>query len=329
MKFVDSSFEIIEQAPGLEGAYKHCEKIARVSYKSENSITETSAKKFVDNLIKNQHLACLEHITIYLFDRYDVLTVGEWTNSLASKYANNPYSKVKYDEGVVFRGVYITTNARVIIENDWYDDLNHICEPTWFHEKRYSVKFVLPIGIVRDVLRHRKFSYINESTRYINYTKEKHGSGLTIVIPRWIYSCRDEIAQYVDPQTYDSRDYLLELSGEELVKQLSCEDRHVSAWVDSLRKAESDYFYLMHVDDGYKLRPEQARGVLPLDTRSELVMTGFASDWVHFFNMRSYIKMAGSAHEDLRYVVDQLLEEFIKRGYINEQDLYKEDKIDS
>lgn len=329
MKFVDSSFEIIEQEPGMTGAYKHCEKIARVSYKSENSITETSAKKFVDNLIKNKHLSCLEHITIYLYDRYDASTVGGWTDSLASRYKNNPYSKVKYDESVVIRGIYITTNARVIIENEWYNDLNYMCEPTWFHEKRYSVKFVLPIGIVRDILRHRKFSYINESTRYINYTKEKHGSGLTIVIPRWIYSCRDHVAQYIDPLTHDSRDYLLDLSGEELVKQLSCEDRHVSEWRKSLKKAEEDYLYLINSDDGYQLRPEQARGVLPLDTKSELVMTGFASDWIHFFNMRSYIKMAGSAHEDLRYVVDKLLEEFIKRVYIYEDDLYKKDEVDS
>lgn len=322
MRFVDSGFEILEQGNTMLDLYKHVEKIARVSYKSEDKITEDSAKKMVDSLVKNKHLACLEHGTIYLYDTYDVSAVGSWSKSLAEKYTENKFSVVKYDNNMDLRGIYITTNARVIIENGWEADLNYICTPTEFHELRYSVKFIWPIGIVRDALRHRRFSFMNESTRWINYSKEKFG-GLTIVIPRWIYDLRDEHSQYVDWPLDTTKDYLLDYEGEELVHQMSCEDRAVAAWVEALRRDEEDYFYLVSGVDAHKLRPEQARGILPLDTKSELVMTGFESDWIHFFNMRTDIAETGMAHEDMRYVVDQLLEEFLRRNYINEDSLYK------
>lgn len=78
---------------------------------------------------------------------------------------------------------YITTNARVLIENNWLEDLQYMCEPTKYHAKRISVKFTTSIGITRELIRHRVFSFMNESTRYCNYSKGKFGSELTFVIP--------------------------------------------------------------------------------------------------------------------------------------------------
>jgi len=80
--------------------------------------------------------------------------------------------------------VYITTNARVIFENGWEDDLQYMCEPTEFHEKRITVKFITSIGICREILRHRHMSFLNESTRYCNYSKGKFNSELTFIIPQ-------------------------------------------------------------------------------------------------------------------------------------------------
>lgn len=144
MKFVDSNFVIMSQDSGLVGLYKHVEKVARVSYKSEDKITEDSAKRMVDTLIKNKHLACLEHGTVYLhrtprgFDSKDFMV-------FVDKYSKDKFSEcrtiTKNDEIVAISDCYVTTNARVIIENNWYDDLCFMCEPTEFHEKRYTVKF--------------------------------------------------------------------------------------------------------------------------------------------------------------------------------------------
>ena len=66
MKLINPSVELITQAPGLEGIYKQVERVGRVCYKSEDKITENSAKPFVDRMIKSGHGAMLEHGTVYL-----------------------------------------------------------------------------------------------------------------------------------------------------------------------------------------------------------------------------------------------------------------------
>ena len=48
MKLIKPSFEIWNQPAGLEGVYKQIEKVGRVCYKSEDKITEDSAKPFID-----------------------------------------------------------------------------------------------------------------------------------------------------------------------------------------------------------------------------------------------------------------------------------------
>ena len=185
MWFIDSSVEIIEQEPGILGVYKQIEKAARHSYKSENRITEDSAKKMVDALVKNGHLACLEHGTIYLIIPDTAQTAAD-----SDKYVYNQYSRVVDYNNFI----YITTNARVLIENDWLEDLKYLSEPTKHHAKRISVKFTTSIGITRELIRHRTFSFMNESTRYCNYSKGKFGYELNFVIPEWIHDIQAELA---------------------------------------------------------------------------------------------------------------------------------------
>ena len=148
MRLIDASYEIIPQEEGLLGVYKQIEKAARTAYKSEDKIAEGSAQRMVEALCKSSHGACLEHGTIYLkrqIKSHDPFVIF---------YDRNPYSKVVY----VTDTAYITTNARVIFENGWEDDLQYMCEPTEFHEKRITVKFTTSIGVVREILRHRRFN---------------------------------------------------------------------------------------------------------------------------------------------------------------------------
>ena len=81
MKLINSSFEIIEQKPGLEGIYKQIELAGRTCYKSESNITEDSAKSFVDRMIKSGHGAMLEHGTVYLR-----IPIEEYTKNYKNKY---------------------------------------------------------------------------------------------------------------------------------------------------------------------------------------------------------------------------------------------------
>jgi len=315
MRFIDSSVEIIEQEPGILGVYKQIERAARLSYKSEDRITEDSAKKMVDTLVKNKHLACLEHGTIYL-----EVPMNQLGARINSKYVSNKYSTSRNSfDCYTF---CITTNARVLVENGWLDDLQYMFNPTEYHKKRISVKFTTSIGITRELIRHRAFSFMNESTRYCNYSKGKFGSELTFIIPQWIYNCRNAWApctRWPD----EKMDYLYDYSGEELIHRLIVIDRTVAAYYNLLEKIESEYIFDITEPDGYKLKPEEARGILPMDTKSEIIMTGFVDDWLHFFALRSYIAATGKPHPDIQKLADELLQEFLDRGYITNEDIKK------
>jgi thymidylate synthase (FAD) len=63
----------------------------------------------------------------------------------------------------------------------------------------------------------------------------------------------------------------------------------------------SELGYLNLIENGYK--PQQARQVLPNALKTELVMTGLLSDWIHFFELRC----APSAHPDAQKLAKELL----------------------
>ena len=164
MKLINSSFEIIEQKPGLEGIYKQIELAGRTCYKSESNITEDSAKAFVERMIKSGHGAMLEHGTVYLDIPWNA-TEEAFSLQLKlriHKYDSNKYSRIVDTEG---HHSYITTNLRVLVENGWLDDLQYICEPTEHHIKRVSVRFICDRGVSHEFVRHRVMSFAQESTR--------------------------------------------------------------------------------------------------------------------------------------------------------------------
>lgn len=151
MKLIESKVEIIEQKPGIDGIYKMIECAGRVCYKSEDKITEDSAKGFVDRMIKSKHGAMLEHGTVYLKIRASYDTANQtWNipqNFFPFFFERNKYSKVKKIESEDMCNWYITTNMRVIVEHNLYDCLKYICEPTEIHEKRITARFTCDRGV--------------------------------------------------------------------------------------------------------------------------------------------------------------------------------------
>lgn len=165
MRLIKPSVEIWDQEEGLNGVYKSIERAGRICYKSSDKITKDSAEPFVDRMIKSLHHSMLEQGTVYLtIPREDINY-----HIYLSKYRDNPYSECRVAqtlEGIPVGSLYISTNYRVIIEHDWTDDLKYLCKPTKFHEKRISVHFTLDRAVSMEFLRHKKFSFAQESTRY-------------------------------------------------------------------------------------------------------------------------------------------------------------------
>ena len=302
MRLIKQSFEIWNQPAGLKGVYKQIEKAGRVCYKSEDKITEDSAKPFVDRMIKFGHGAVLEHGTVYMFmpigcDKHDY--------HVAWKYHKNKYSKViiRNEHFLLNKnGYYITTNLRVLVENGWIDDLKYICDPTEYHEKRVCVHFVCDRGILAEFTRHRVFSFSAESTRYCNYSKDKFGNELTFIIPCWM----DIPEGSIDLGNYDKTSARYKDGN---IHIIDTKPPYVGVdFIRSLCEAESNYLSI--VRNGWK--PQEARAVLPNSLKTELVMTGFVSDWEHFFRLRC----DSAAHPQARELAIPLREEFIDNKYL-------------
>lgn len=293
MKLINSNYEIIEPVDySLENLYKFVELCGRVCYKSEDKITSDSATKFVDRLIKSGHGAMLEHGTVYL--RVEDSGLLNSIENISGKYKANKYSKVntfitKKSIVMCTTESFITTNLRVLVENNWMDDLKYICEPTEYHEKRITVRFVCDRGVSHEFVRHRVFSFAQESTRYCNYSKDKFGNEITFIKPCFL---DDSKLTLYGPYHAVTRDKSLE-----------------SVFIASLNNAEKDYIDL--IESGWK--PQEARAVLPNALKTELIMTGFTHQWEEFFKLRDDKK----AHPDAYKLAHDLHNEFKRRNYVH------------
>lgn len=144
-----------------------------------------------------------------------------------------------------------------------------------------SVLFTCDRGVANELVRHRIASFAQESTRYCNYSKEKFGGELSFVKPSYISD--------------GTREYY--------------------AWETVCVDAEAAY--LCMVSD-LKLRPEQARCVLPLCLKTEIVVTANYREWRNIFKLRTPV----AAHPQMRELMCPLLLEVQKKIPVVFDDIY-------
>lgn len=290
MKLIKQSFQFVNQKGfTLRDIYKHIEYCARISYKSQDKITDTSYEKFVNMLESRGHDRPLEFGTVYLSRTSQKEDNMEWLD----KYAYNPWSKFSFGNGSTrINGelrstVYVTTNYRVIKEHHWEDDLQYLCEPTEYHYKRYTIHMILDRGVMDEFRTHVGLSHLAESTRYCNYSKDKFGNEITFVKPCW---CNIPEGDYGTPDYIPDR--LPRIGATE------------SGLIDAFQYAEYYYFFLL--SEGWT--PQQARSVLPLSIKSELISCGFKDSWENFF----YRRDAPDAHPMAQEIAKPMHQKFIE-----------------
>lgn len=290
MKLIKQSFEFINQTDfSLVGIKKHIERCARVSYKSEDKITDTSYEKFVNMLESRGHDRPLEFGTVYLSRTSQKEDNMEWLD----KYAYNPWSKFSFGNGStringeLRNTVYVTTNYRVIKEHHWEDDLQYLCEPTEYHYKRYTIHMILDRGVMDEFRTHVGLSHLAESTRYCNYSKDKFGNKIIFIKPCW---CN------IPEGDYGTSDYI-----PDRLPRIGATE---SGLIDAFQYAEYYYFFLL--SEGWT--PQQARSVLPLSIKSELISCGFKDSWENFF----YRRDAPDAHPMAQEIAKPMHQKFIE-----------------
>lgn len=305
MKIIHPSVEYWSQANTLYGIWEHAARCARVCYQSAHTKEDESAKDFLLRTIakngfkkdKSSHMSVLEHATVYLV----VNIQNPFYPHMCYKYKDNHYSKTcNLIINDTIEGICITTNLRVIIENDWLDDLKFIANDISNHVKRYTFSFITNLGVSRELNRHRCHSISEESTRYCNYSKDKFGNGLTFIIPEWLdlEECNidDTDKDFIHlPNQYRFDGTLANLVDGD--KNLTVEGE----WLAANVRAQIHYLNLLK--KGWK--PQQAREVLPLSLKTQVVHTAFEDDWKDFIALRSN-GISGAPHPNIKVLADQV-----------------------
>ena len=302
MKLIKQSFKFVNQKGfTLKDIYKHIEYCARISYKSQDKITDTSYEKFVNMLESRGHDRPLEFGTVHL-----KMTQSDFQvfilSLLTIDMLNNIW--IKYTKAGDI--VYITTNYRYYLDiakclpnvKEYFTE-----EDNEYYPKRYTVHMILDRGVMDEFRTHVGLSHLAESTRYCNYSKDKFNNEVTFVIPSWM----DFPEISIDLGNYDKTSVR---SKDGNVHIIDTKPPYVEGdFIRSLCEAESNYLSI--VRNGWT--PQQARSVLPLGIKSELISCGFEDAWKNFF----YRRCAKDAHPMAQEIAKPMHKEFIERGFID------------
>ncbi|SPF35552.1 Thymidylate synthase complementing protein ThyX [Syntrophobacter sp. SbD1] len=327
VQFVKNSVSPYGLAPCEEDrALGLVELCGRTAYKSEEKITEDSAKKFVLMLKSQGHLSVLEHSNIVLKvekdtalhpDRPAPVTFAEILDALSDRLAFHRLFPVNSGSGFLMTGnfrAWVETLDRLKrmerIHGFLLQSLNRFF-PALFPDGRgqtaaiqsrasllgeeeqlellktdpsldlpvFVFKFVCDRGITHEVVRHRVFSFTQESTRYVNYGSK----GMVLILPEELYN------------SYDDE------KGE-----LSPVDPMAVEW----RKRAEVLFHWYMEDLQRGLRPEIARDILPNLLKSEIFVSGRWSGWKHFILLRDSSK----AHPRIRFLAKEVRKYFAGLG---------------
>ena len=121
MKIVKAGYELITSINGEE-ILKKIEQAGRVCYKSENLITEDSAKRFCENIIKRGHEAVLEHYSFTVKFIVDRAISHEIVRHRMASYCQEStrycsYNKDKFDNEITVIEPFFYANC--IGEKPW------------------------------------------------------------------------------------------------------------------------------------------------------------------------------------------------------------------
>lgn len=280
----------------------HVARCARVCYASDK---QSGNDEMVDRLIEGDHLSMFRHRSMYW------IISGKNCNLTEALQlcSNNPYVRFKIHNG---KG-YFATNGHWWIENK--DKLYNLGLPSLSEEDqvspekmyegpgrsimRYSIWFRTGISTSRELNRVSPNNISEQSTRYCNYTKDKFTGEGAICTPWWfdLHTPNglniDDTVRFIN----DGEKFIFKINDEYIkVEDLKIAyaynflDKHgnhrafelFARYITSTFNSMVNYNQLVELD----MMPQDARGVLPLDTCTEVVYTYFIDEWHRIFENR-------------------------------------------
>lgn len=323
MKLLESITEFVPQSEGLEGMYKQIELVGRSCWMSQNMIKDGSAVPFVKGLEERGHTAPFEHGTVYLkcYGFEDEL----------KKYTKNPYSRYIriYDHKEVCQGdvdyyatEYVTTNYRVIVENNWMDDLKYMVpfDPE-HHIPRLTFHFTCQRAISAEYNRHRHDSPMESSSRYCNFANDKYGKEISLCVSDWLVKEAEEIVtqkyfhkpsgiEAIESCNKGLEQYCYEVGNGYDIQNMNI----IDYWLFANLACEYSYINMIRLG----AKAEQAREILPLDLKTELYHTAFLDDWLHFCSLRAWNSKGNHPHPEAKKLAEQVFEMLKSLGFVTE-----------
>lgn len=142
-----------------------------------------------------------------------------------------------------------------------------------FEHASATFRVVCDRGVSHEIVRHRISSFSQESTRYCNYAKEKHGQEITVICPSGLQPCAawQELLEPCSAKTL----HTWRVSHVNAVDCHAC-DLH-GVWREAMEAAEEGY---MELTQTHSVPPQIARGLLPNNLKTEVVWTANFREWM-------------------------------------------------
>lgn len=257
----------------------HVARCARICYASDKT---TGNEAMYQRLIDSNHKSMFRHQSVYY-----IIPYKGWRLANLQRYEECPYLEFKYDCNYI----YVSTNKQFVMEHNAFgesyrefevDGLQFENTPLGFELMRYTFRVVTQISTSRELNRVSPNNIAEQSTRYVNLSKK----GGAICQPHWMT--------------------------EEDYNNWGKDTAYISCWkyAESCQSSFNNYNEL--IEDGMK--PQDARGVLPLDTATVCVYTYSIGEWRHIIDLR-YYSTTGAAHPNARIIAGMIREKLIDVGY--------------
>lgn len=273
MKFIEPSVELWSEEDVVDSS-QHIARCARVCYGKEDKEPNLEAdKKMVDGLIKRGHLSMLRHASVY------------------SSYFNPNWSDSEFVHMELYHGngkadCLYSTNRQFFWEHGEIgntpdcngkefgcfaaeDELSQaqVLEMCREDPRVFKV-YRLTFCITTQISTSRELIFTSRELNRVSPNNTK--DGLEICRPWW---------------------YGFDFYKEEKMKQYE------------IGLKQADFVYRTLVMNGMK--PEDARGILPLDTATKVIYTYTVEEWQHILDLRFYGK-TGRPHPNARLVTSMV-----------------------
>ena len=257
----------------------HVARCARICYASDKT---TGNEAMYQRLIDSNHKSMFRHQSVYY-----IIPYKGWRLANLQRYEECPYLEFKHD----CNNIYVSTNKQFVMNHTAFeesyrefevDGLQFENTPLGFELMRYTFRVVTQISTSRELNRVSPNNISEQSTRYVNLSKK----GGAICQPHWL------------------------------------EEENIKDWIEGNDNATSIY-YLNQCQLGFDcynelislgMKPQDARGVLPLDTATVCVYTYSIAEWRHIIDLR-YYGTTGVAHPNAVIIAGMIREKLIDAGY--------------